>query len=40
MHAIICTSKLVHQAIAVLQRLNPPGYPAVDGVDSSQAIHR
>jgi hypothetical protein len=39
-HAIICTSILVHQAIAVLKRLNPPGYPAVDGVDSLQAIHR
>jgi hypothetical protein len=33
-HAIICTSILVHQAIAVLKRLNSPGYPAVDGVNS------
>jgi hypothetical protein len=40
MHAIICTSILVHQAIAVLKRLNSPGYPAVDGIDSFQAIHR
>jgi hypothetical protein len=39
-HAIICTSILVHQAIAVLKRLNPPGYPAVYGIDSFQAIHR
>ena len=40
MHAIICTSILVHQAIAVLERLNPPGYPAVDGINPFQAIHR
>jgi hypothetical protein len=40
MHAIICTGILMHQAIAVLQRLNPSGYPAIDGVDSLQAIHR
>jgi hypothetical protein len=39
-HAIIFTSILVHQAVAVLQRLNPPGYLAVDGVDPFQAIHR
>jgi hypothetical protein len=39
-HAIICTSILVHQAVAVLKRLNPPGYPLVDGVDSLQTIHR
>jgi hypothetical protein len=30
----------VHQDIAVLKRLNPPGYLAVDGGDSFQAIHR
>jgi hypothetical protein len=39
-HAIICTSILMHQAIAVLKWLNPQGYPAVDVVDSLQAIHR
>jgi hypothetical protein len=30
----------MHQVIAVLKRLNLPGYLVVDGVDSFQAIHR
>jgi hypothetical protein len=36
-HAIICTSILMHQAFAVLEWLDPPGYLAVDGVNSFEA---
>jgi hypothetical protein len=28
----------MHQAIAVLKRLDPPGYPTVDGINSFETI--
>jgi hypothetical protein len=38
MHAILCTSILVHQAIAILQRLDQPRYPTIDGINTLEAI--
>jgi hypothetical protein len=37
-HAILCTGIFVHQAIKILQGLDPPGYPAVDGVKFLETI--
>jgi hypothetical protein len=37
-HAILCTGIFMHQAIMILQGLDPPGYPAIDGVNPLETI--